>query len=45
MPIECLCDELEQRDNSRGTDASKRVGGTGEEEVEEAEPDGVALAV
>lgn len=45
MPVECLCDELEEREDTSGANAGEGVGGAREEKVEQAEADGVALAV
>lgn len=45
MSENLLGDELDEGYYSRGADAGEGVGGAGEEEVEEADADGVALLV
>jgi hypothetical protein len=45
VPVDLLCDELEEREDACRADGGEGVGGAGEEEVEEAEADGVALLV
>ena len=45
VPVESLRDELEERKNPRRSDRGERVGGAGEEEIEKADADGVALVV
>lgn len=45
MPPECLRDELQEGEDSRWADGGEGVGGAGEEEVEEADAEGVALHI
>lgn len=45
MPEYLLGDELDEGYYSGGADACEGVGGAGEEKVEEADADGVALLV
>lgn len=45
VAVECLGDELKQRQDTCWTDRGERVGGAGEQQVEEADADGVALVV
>jgi hypothetical protein len=42
---ECVADELQERYYARGADGGEGGGRAGEEEVEEAEAEGVALGV
>jgi hypothetical protein len=45
VPVYLLCDELEEREDACGADGGERIGGAGEEEVEKAEADGIALLI